>query len=112
MPRTRSSYIRVPRWLSTAIARSAASASVVLLENGVGAPAPLAKLVTAIWSAGGFASTKALAAALAVASGGPAIDCERSIASRTLFELPRLSGASARLTGWPFSSSVGALSVG
>ena len=108
---TRSSYIVVPEWASTAIERKAESASVVPVEKLVSISAWVANVETAIWSAAGLAFAKAVAAATASAIGLPLIDWERSTARTTLLAFPKLIGLGSA-TGLPFSSTVGGVEVG
>ena len=63
-------------------------------------------VTTATRSTSGLASTKARAAVVASASERPAIDCDRSTASTTLFDRPRFS-ASKPATCLPSSRSEG-----
>src|SRR5690242_5412543 len=60
----------------------------------------------AIASAGGFASTKPRAAAIASANGRPLIDCESSTARTTALDRPRFC-AVRPIAGRPFSYSWG-----
>jgi len=84
----------------------AALASVVPLENRVNATGWRPNAITSIRSEAAFVATKVRAAAVASASFAPAIDCDRSTASTTLFARPRLV-AWKPATGIPFSCSRG-----
>ena len=101
----------VPSTESTERVLSAVSALIVAVVKPVSATVSVANVVIAIRSAAGFASMNARAAAVASASGWPAIDRERSMTSMTLFARPRFSAESPAGV-CPSSVSFGERTVG
>ena len=80
-------------------------------EKPVSATAVDPKPTTSMRSSGFLVAMKARAAAMASASGCPAMDCDRSMARTTLRFLPRFSACSPE-TSLPFSRTTGAFAAG
>ena len=103
---TTESYSLVPCPPSTDSARRPLSTSIVSAANPVSGSAFDPKVYSATRSRCGFAATNSRAAEVAFSSTPLSIECERSIASTTLFACDR--DTSTYGAGLPFSTSFGA----
>jgi len=109
--RTIASYSAVPDRRSIEMERSAPSASIVDVEKLVKTSAFEPKATRPIESPAGFVVTNMSAAAAASAIDCPAIERERSTASTTFVELPRLTAWALLMTA-PFSETCGCCVLG